>query len=323
MSNIKIGIVGTNFISDLLCEAAGLVDGIEISAVYSRKLDTGAHFAAKHGIKTVFDDYNAMVISNTVDAVYIASPTFLHRDHTVAALDAGKHVLCEKSISTSAAEFADMKAAAERSGKVLLEAMRPAHDPIYDLLREELSKLGRVKSASLEFKKYSSRYDNFKRGIVENAFNPEMKNSALLDIGVYPMWLAISLFGAPTSVSSVSKRLSNGFDADGTVTLAYPDFECTVGYSKIVDGTSPSVIKCESGSIILDKISEPTIFTVTTENGAKTVKHPTPCNNNMVFELASFRDMILDVRDFSPFLATTEQLVLAMDLAVLNATYTE
>lgn len=323
MSNIKIGIVGTNFISDLLCEAAGLVDGVEISAVYSRKLDTGAHFAAKHGIKTVFDDYNAMITSDTVDAVYIASPTFLHRDHTVAALDAGKHVLCEKSISTSAAEFADMKAAAGRSGKVLLEAMRPAHDPIYDLLREELSKLGRVNSASLEFKKYSSRYDNFKRGIVENAFNPEMKNSALSDIGVYPMWLAISLFGAPTSVSSVSKRLSNGFDADGTVTLSYPDFECTVGYSKIVDGTSPSVIKCERGSIILDKISEPTIFTVTTENGAKTVKHPTPCNNNMVFELATFRDMILGVRDFSPFLDTTEQLVLAMDLAVLNATYTE
>ena len=323
MSNIKIGIVGTNFISDLLCEAAGLVNGVGISAVYSRKLDTGAHFAAKHGIKTVFDDYNAMVVSDTVDAVYIASPTFLHRDHTVAALDAGKHVLCEKSISTSAAEFYDMKAAAERSGKVLLEAMRPAHDPIYDLLREELSKLGRVKSANLEFKKYSSRYDNFKRGIVENAFNPEMKNSALSDIGVYPMWLAISLFGAPTSVSSVSKRLSNGFDADGTVTLAYPDFECTVGYSKIVNSTSPSVIKCERGSIILDKISEPTIFTVTTENGAKTVKHPTPCNNNMVFELASFRDMILGVRDFSPFLATTEKLALAMDLAAENATYTE
>ena len=323
MSDIRIGIVGTNFISDLLSEAAALVDGVEISAVYSRKLDTGTRFAAKHGINTVFDDYNAMITSDIIDAVYVASPTFLHHSHTVAALNAGKHVLCEKSIATSAAEFADMKAACEKSGRVLLEAMRPAHDPIFDLLREELYHLGAVKSATLEFKKYSSRYDNFKRGIIENAFNPEMKNSALSDIGVYPMWLAISLFGTPTSVSSVSKRLSNGFDADGTVTLTYPDFECKVGYSKIVDGISPSVIKCEHGDVFIDKISEPGMLTVVTENATKIIKHPTPCNNNMVFELQSFRDMIIGKRDFLPFLDTTEKLVGAMDLAVLNATYTE
>lgn len=323
MSDIRIAIVGTNFISDRLAEAAALVEGVEIFAVYSRKLDTGAAFVAKHGIKTVFTDYSEMLKCPDVDAVYVASPTFLHRDHTVLALEAGKHVLCEKSISVTAGEFFDMKSACLKSGKVLLEAMRPAHDPIYDVLRSELSKLGKVKSATLEFKKYSSRYDNFKRGIIENAFNPGLKNSALSDIGVYPMWLAISLFGAPSSVSSVSKHLHNGFDAEGTVTLSYPDFDCRVFYSKIADSSAPSVIYCENGEISVDKVSEPTVLTITDENGTKTVKHPTPCNNNMVFELASFRDMILGRIDFLPFLDTTEKLIKAMDSAVLNATLIE
>lgn len=319
MSDIRIGIVGTNFISDLFSEAAGLVDGVEVTAVYSRKFDTGAAFAAKHGIKTVFCDYREMISSDLIDAVYVASPTFLHRDHAVTALECGKHVLCEKSIATTASEFFDMRSASIRSGRVLLEAMRPAHDPFYDLVRDELARLGRVNDASFVFKKYSSRYDNFKRGIVENAFNPELKNSALSDIGVYPMWLAISLFGSPKSVTSVSKRLSNGFDADGTVTLSYPDLECRVGYSKIVDSAAPSVIKCEHGELHIDKVSEPSTLTIITENGTKIIKHPTPCNNNMVFELAAFRDMIFGKRNFRPFLDTTERLVLAMDLAAQGA----
>ncbi len=323
MSNIRISIVGTNFISDRLAEAAALVDGVEITAVYSRKSDTGAAFAAKHGIKTVFADYSEMLASADIDAVYVASPTFLHRDHTVAALAAGKHVLCEKSIATSHSEFVDMKDACLRSGRVLLEAMRPAHDPFYGILKDELSRLGKVTGAELEFKKYSSRYDSFKRGIVENAFNPELKNSALSDIGVYPMWLAVSLFGSPDSVSSVSKRLSNGFDADGTVTLSYPDFNCLVRYSKIVEGDSPSVIRCERGELLIDKISEPHTLTVITKSSTKNLVHPTPCNNNMIFELASFRDMINGKTDFLPFLNTTDTLMRVMDMAVDNAEYIE
>ena len=323
MKNIRLSIVGTNFISDRLAEAAALVDGVEISAVYSRKFDTGAAFAAKHGINAVFCDYNEMLASDKVDAVYVASPTFLHRDHTVLALKAGKHVLCEKSIATSHDEFLDMQSASVSSGRVLLEAMRPAHDPFYNVLKAELSHLGKVVSADLEFKKYSSRYDNFKRGVVENAFNPELKNSALSDIGVYPMWLAVALFGSPSAVSSASKRLANGFDADGIVSLKYPGFDCRVHYSKIVEGTSPSVIRCEMGEVRIDKISEPHTLEVITEKGAKTIVHPTPCNNNMVFELAAFRDMILGKADYLPYLSTSDVLMRAMDAAVNNVTYIE
>lgn len=323
MNNIRLCIVGTNFISDRLCEAAALVDDVEISAVYSRKLDTGANFAAKHGIKYVFCDFDEMLASDKLDAIYVASPTFLHHDHTVMALRAGKHVLCEKSIATSHSEFLDMQDECIRSGRVLLEAMRPAHDPFYDIVRDELSKLGRVIGADLEFKKYSSRYDNFKRGIIENAFNPGMKNSALSDIGVYPMWLAISLFGSPTSVSAVSKRLSNGFDADGIVTLGYDNFNCRVHYSKIVEGVAPSVIRCERGELYIDKVSEPHTLTLVTEKGAKTLVHPTPCNNNMIFELAAFRDMILGKRDHMPYLHISDALMRTMELAVNNVTVIE
>ena len=95
---IRFGIIGTNFISDWMADAALKVDGIELAAVFSRKAETGRAFAQKHGIGTVYTDLSQM-LSSDIDAVYVASPTFKHYAHSLAALNAGKHVLCEKMLT--------------------------------------------------------------------------------------------------------------------------------------------------------------------------------------------------------------------------------
>ena len=94
---MRLGIIGTNFISDNLVAAARNTDGVEIAAVYSRKRDTGAAFAEKHPeIGLVFDDLDAFLASGAIDAVYVASPIVAHARQTILALRHGKHVLCEK-----------------------------------------------------------------------------------------------------------------------------------------------------------------------------------------------------------------------------------
>ena len=128
---MKLGIVGSNFISDWLIEAAGQVPEAEICAVYSRKQETGDAFAGRHGIPNVYTDYDKFLESE-IDAVYIATPTYAHCGQAIEAMKHKKHVLCEKILAVNEREAAAMFTCAEENGVVLLEAMRPDFDPAYN-----------------------------------------------------------------------------------------------------------------------------------------------------------------------------------------------
>ena len=306
MTKIRFAIVGTNFISDRFAEAVKASECAEIVAVFSRKLDTGRHFADKYGIKKVYYDYSAMLSDGDIDAVYIASPTVCHSEHAKAALMAGKHVLCEKMITTTEAELASLIDLARLSGLVLLEAMRPDFDPAFDALRSALAKIGRIRRATLEFCQYSSRYDRFLAGEVLNAFDPKMKNSALADIGIYPLHLAVSLFGSPRSLLASAVFLVNGFEGSGSITLDYGDKLCQVIYSKITDSVNPSVIEGEGGSITIDRINAPTRITLRLR-GDEVIDLPIDSvANNMVYEVAAFARMVLGQASPDGYLAVSK-----------------
>ncbi len=288
MSIIRFAVVGTNFISDRLALAVKASTAAEIVAVYSRKLDTGRHFADKYGIKKVYSDYELMLADGDIDAVYVASPTVCHFEHARAALLSGKHVLCEKKITTTARELTELIAIARERSLVLLEAMRPDFDPAYDELRRALPEIGRIRRATLEFCQYSSRYDKFLSGEVLNAFDPKMKNSALADIGIYPLHTAIALFGRPDTVSASSVFLGNGFEGAGTITLGYGDMISQIIYSKITDSVNPSVIEGERGSVTIDRINAPTEITLHLRGRAPQRLALSPIENNMVYEVEAF-----------------------------------
>ena len=97
---IRIGMIGTNFISDRLAEAARELPDIMLSAVYSRKKETGDTFAKRHGIASVYTDLECF-LSSDIDAVYIASPNICHEKQAILAMQHKKHVLCEKPIASS------------------------------------------------------------------------------------------------------------------------------------------------------------------------------------------------------------------------------
>ena len=148
---MNIAVVGTNFISDNFVFAAKSVEDVKVLAVYSRTELRGSEFSEKHGIERIYTDYSEMLSDRDIDAVYVASPIFAHAEQSVAAMSAGKHVLCEKMMAATLDEFYEMKAASEKYGKVLLEAMRPAHDPLIDAIRENLPKFGKIRRATLSF----------------------------------------------------------------------------------------------------------------------------------------------------------------------------
>ena len=264
---MKIGVIGSNFVSDWLCQAVQETGEFTLAAMYSRKQETGEAFAAKYDIPLVYTDMEAF-LSSDLDAVYIATPNFCHAPQAINALKHGKHVLCEKPIATSLTEWKEMESAVLENDRVLLEAMRPAFDPAIQAVKDNLPKLGTIRRAVFEYCQYSSRYDKFKAGEILNAFNPALGNAAIMDIGVYAVHVCAMLFGKPLSVNSQSVMLYNGMEGMGTIFMPYEGetagegFQAQVVYAKIIDSVTPSVITGENGSILIDKLSQPGLVTM-------------------------------------------------------------
>lgn len=252
---MEFGIIGTNFISDRFVQALSRTSSRAV-AVYSRRSQTGHAFADKYGIGAVFTDIDSFLAA-PFDAVYIASPNALHKPQAIRSLRAGKHVLLEKPAAPSLREWEEIKKTATLAGKTVMEAMRPTHAAAWQKIRSLLPRLGTLRSVTLDFCQYSSRYDAFRAGEMLNTFDPALSNAALLDIGIYPLAVAAMLFGGPNEVYGRSVRLANGFEGSGAALLSYPTFTVSVTYSKIAASLAPSVFLGEDGGVTVDKVSEP------------------------------------------------------------------
>jgi len=252
---LRFGIVGTNFISDWVIAGGRQDERFETAAVYSRTQERADAFAAKHGIPHTFTSLEAMASSPLIDAVYIASPTFLHAAQSILCMQHGKHVLCEKPLASNAREAKAMIAAAEQYDVCLMEAMKPTLTPNFTAVRNNLHRLGTVRRYFAAYCQYSSRYDKYKEGIVLNAFNPEYSNGAMMDIGIYTIYPMVVLFGRPQKIDASGVLLASGVDGQGAVNFLYEGMNATTLYSKIANSALPTEIQGEAGNITLDRIN--------------------------------------------------------------------
>ncbi len=291
MSALRLGIIGTGKISAQLADAARRAGGYSLTALLSRDQARGAAFAAENGIAKAFVKEEDFFRAG-LDAVYVATPNCCHAAGAIAAARHGLHVLCEKPVAATAAEWAAMRGAADEHGVVLLEAMRPLHDPALALLQESLPRIGRLRHVRLEYCQYSSRYDAFRAGEVLRAFDPAYANAAVMDIGVYCVAVAAYLFGMPRAVSASSVFLSNGFEGGGEALLSYEGFTVSIGYSKITASVNPSCFLGEDGALTLDKLNAPGRVLLYDRAGRAEALPYTPVENNMVHELQDLAALI-------------------------------
>lgn len=264
---VRFGIIGTNWITEKLLEAAQSVEDFQLTAVYSRSEQTGKAFAEKHGASFVYTDINELAKSDHIDAVYIASPNSFHHDQAITLMRAGKHVLCEKPLASNVREVNEMIDSARENDVVLMEAMKTTLLPSFTAVQENLHKIGKVRKYFASFCKYSSRYDAYKQGTILNAFNPSYSNGSLMDLGVYGIYPMVLLFGKPKTVKATATLLDSGVDGAGSVLVEYDDMEGVVLHSKISDTYIPSEIQGENGSILFDAISEPESVEIRYKNG--------------------------------------------------------
>ena len=195
-------------------------------AVLSRKVETGRALAEQFGIPVVYTDMTKMLSDPAIDIVYVASPNSLHYAQTMAALMAGKHVLCEKPFAPTEAEAAEVIALAKEKGLFLFEAITPAHHPHYGIIKEKLPLLGKIKLVTGTFCQFSSRYPALLAGQVSHILDPAYKGGALMDINLYNIHFAVGLFGSPEVIRYRANLHSNGVDTSGVLTMEYPGFLC-------------------------------------------------------------------------------------------------
>jgi len=246
---MNFAIIGTNFVTDWFLEAGKLCEEFSLVAVYSRTMARAKEYADRHYARYTFDCINDLCSCNNVDAVYIASPTSCHYEHTIKILSSGKHVLCEKPIASNTVQLEAMLKCAKENNVVLIEAMRPNFSPVLDAIKNMLPRLGKIRYAYLTFSKYSSRYGRFLSGEDVNAFNPALSNSALTDLGCYCILILLRLFGKPNMVQSGTVKLSNGYDATGSFIADYGHMIADVSYSKITDTYNFCEIQGEEGTL--------------------------------------------------------------------------
>lgn len=258
MNKVRFGVVGTNFITDWVIAGAREDERFELAAVCSRTRERGEEFAAKHSIPHIFTSLEEMAASDKVDAIYIASPNYMHAKQSILCMNHGKAVLCEKPMASNAREARAMVEASIRNGVPLMEAMKSTLSPNFRAVRENLHRVGTLRRYFASFCQYSSRYDKFKEGIVLNAFKPELSNGAMMDIGVYTIYPMVVLFGRPQSISAQGVVLSSGADGQGAVNMQYEGMNATILYSKIANSHLPAEIEGEDGNILIDRIQTPT-----------------------------------------------------------------
>ncbi|MDH3584428.1 MAG: Gfo/Idh/MocA family oxidoreductase [Phycisphaerae bacterium] len=246
---LRWGILGTGMIAEKFAGQLPDTPRGELAAVGSRSARKSRAFAEQFGGEAR-EGYEAVLEDDQVDAVYVSLPNGLHHPWTLAALAAGKHVLCEKPLASNAEQAGEIFAAADRAGQVVVEAfmyrLQPAVQRLLEMVREGAIGQPKLVRSNFSFCREASKADA--------RYHADQAGGSLMDVGCYCVNLIRALAGAePTSVHAVAHRHEYGVDDYAAGTLSFEQgllgtFTCGM----TVQDDMSTFIGGETGSIAMD-----------------------------------------------------------------------
>ena len=287
---LKLGVIGTGAISHHFIEAAHTSGKYQLVAVYSRKLETAATFASRYQDIQLFDQLEDLVKSS-FDVVYIASPNSLHFAQAKAALSAGKHVILEKPAVTQPQEWLDLRHTAEKNHCFIFEAARNYHEKAFTIIKNFLADK-QILGADFNYAKYSSKMPDLLAGLRPNVFSDRFAGGALMDLGIYPIYAAVRLFGKALDTSYQGQQLENSMDLNGDGILFYPDFQVHIKTGKNITSNLPCEIYTADGTLRLDTIEHIRSAIFTDHKGDDIHLPIQQATHTMAEEIAAFANMI-------------------------------
>lgn len=219
-TKIKWGIVGPGKIAHKFASDLKGFDDVELAAVASRSLDRAQSFADEYGFKKAFGSYEDLFASNMVDIVYIATPHNSHKELAIKAMESGIHVLCEKPIGVSKSEVEELVDVARQQQVFLMEGLWSRFNPSIQKVKHLVDEgtIGEITYLHADFAFYALDRDPSSRTL-----NPDLASGSLLDIGIYPIFLAYLILGIPESIAAYSNFLPNTTEVQTSMIFQYPN----------------------------------------------------------------------------------------------------
>ena len=214
---IRWGILGCGKIANKFASDLKLVENAELQAIASRDPMKLQSFAGEHKPRLAFDSYQALVECAEVDAIYVATPHGMHFEHTMLCLKHKKAVLCEKAFSLNLAQARAMVDFARKQRVFLMEAFWTKFLPQYQKVIQIINsgEIGEVKliQADFGFKAPEPR--------AQRLYDPLLGGGSLLDIGIYPVFIAQAILGKPTQVHAFITPYESGMDEQCVMTMKF------------------------------------------------------------------------------------------------------
>ncbi len=249
---MKLGIAGSGNIVKDLFRFIHEFDNIEVTALCSTKRseEKARAMCEENSVKALFTDYDAFLADADIDVVYVAVPNHLHYSFAMKALQAGRHVICEKPFTSNDREAEELARYAKENDLFIWEAVTTRYQPNSLHIREELNNIGKVKIVVMNYSQYSSRYDAFKAGEVLPAFDASKSGGALMDLNIYNIHMCVFLFGKPERVDYLA-NVERGVDTSGILTLDYGAFKCVCVGAKDCKAPLANTIQGDEGCIYI------------------------------------------------------------------------
>lgn len=289
--NLNWAVLGTGVIANQMAAALEKM-GRRLYAVGNRTHDKAVAFAEKYGVEKVYDTIDDMFLDEAVDIIYITTPHNTHYEFMKKALEHGKHIFVEKSITLNSRELNEMQALAQAKGLIIGEAMTIWHMPIYKKLWEivQSGQLGKVQMITMNF-------GSFKEYNMENRFfNMHLSGGAMLDIGVYALSIVRSFMDEkPEDIVSQWQASPTGSDEMATILLKNGLGQmATVALSMHSKQPKRAMISCEKAYIeIMEYPRADKAVIVDAETGVRTEIEAGSTAEALGYELQDMEQAVL------------------------------
>lgn len=229
MEKIKFAILATGNIANSMAKAVNGLEMFECYGAASRSYERAKHFAEKWGFQKAYGSYEELVNDPEAELIYVASPHSHHYRHAKLCLEHGKHVLLEKAFTVNASQAEELIALARDKGLLLAEAFWPRYMPSRKMIADLIAQggIGEVRSVVADFGGPISH--------VERLSKPELAGGALLDLGVYPLNFALTIFTEEVrDIQSSAVMSPEGVDWMNGITLIFEGAKTAVLHSNML-----------------------------------------------------------------------------------------
>ncbi|KAF1039279.1 MAG: scyllo-inositol 2-dehydrogenase (NADP(+)) IolU [Burkholderia lata] len=294
---VHFGIVGAGSIARRFAQSLAHVPGATLAGAWARRTDAAAAFCGTHG-GTPAESLEALLASD-IDAVYIATLHDSHAQYTLAALAAGKAVLCEKPATLNAAQLDTVLRAARDAGRLFMEAMKPPFFPLYRQLRAHLhdDPIGEIRLVRAGCASSSVPGDH-------SVYRLDRAGGALLDIGIYETFLAVDWLGAARDVQTLGRVGATGVDLFASLNSVHANGGIAQLFCGLdVMGRGDALIAAAGGHVTIhEKWWNPARATIRYADG-RTVELDAPVDGGgLNYETAHFCDLLRAGKTESPIM---------------------